>query len=188
MIKEPPRVLSPENKTRYTPSRSLHYGVDATDLLKPKRHLRRKSETDFLDTERRKSDAYNSENEQVSTSYIPDDCKGSLEELTEAVTSSIGDVEKHSEEQKTDTSKSGDTNEKTNKQIKRHTSLTSLTTQGIPKTPPTSRRKGALHHRSLDIPDHHVETGSLLSPVKATQAFTTSSPMGDIINALTNEE
>ena len=178
-------MLSPENRTRHTPSRSLHYGVDATDLLKPKKHFRRKSETDFLDTERRKSDP---ENERVSTSYIPDDCKGSLEELTEAVGSSMEDTEKHGEEQRTDSSKSGDTNEKTYKQIKRHTSLTSLTAQGI-KTSPASRRKGALMHRSLDVPDYHVESGSLLSPVKANPAaFTTSSPMADIINALTNEE
>ena len=182
-------MLSPENKSRHAASRSLHYGgVDATDLLKSKKHLRRKSETDFLDTERRKSDPYNSENERVSTSYIPDDCKGSLEELTEAVASSMEDSEKHDEEQRTDSSRNSDTNEKTNKQIKRHTSLTSLTTQGITKTPPASRRKGVLQLRSLDISDHHVESGSLLSPVKATPAFTTSSPTADIINALINEE
>ena len=180
-------MLSPENKARHTPSRSLHYGgVDATDLLKPKKHFRRKSETDFLDTERRKSDP---ENERVSTSYIPDDCKGSLEELTEVIGSSVEDAEKHGEEQRTDSSKSGDTNERTHKQIKRHTSLTSLTAHGITKTPPTSRRKGGLMHRSLDIPDHHFEGGSMLSPVKANPAaFTTSSPIADIINALTNEE
>lgn len=178
------RVLSPENRTRHPASRSLHQGVDATDLLKPKAHHRRKSETDFTEKEWRKSDPYSPEID-VNTSYLPDDCKVSLEELTEA---GAADDEKHSEEQRTDSSRASDGSDKINKQIKRHTSLTSLTTLSVTKTPPSSRRKGMSQHRSLDIPDHHFETGSLLSPVKATPSFTTSSPIPDIINALTNEE
>ena len=175
MSKEP-RMLSPESKTRQTSSRSLQHGVDATELLKPKQHLRRKSETDFLEAERRKSD---SENEKASSSYVPDDCKVSLEELTEVVDSGTADVEKN-ELQRADSS------DKTNKQIKRHTSLTSLAPYNVIKTPPSSRRRGMLQQRSLDASDHHGDSG-LLSPAKVAP-FTTSSPVADIINALTNEE
>ena len=181
MTKEP-RMLSPESKTRQTTSRSSHPGVDATELLKPKQHLRQKSETDFLDAERRKSDH---ENERTSTLHVPDDCKVSLEELTELVTSGTVNVDKH-ELQRAD-SKSNDGCDKTSKQIKQHSSLTSLTSHGIIKTPPSSRRRGFSHQRSLDASDHHAESGSLFSPAKTTP-FTTSSPMADIINALTNEE
>lgn len=177
-------MLSPENRNRYTP-RSLHHGIDVTDLLKPKTHLRQKSETDFLDKEQHKSDMDNSANERVSTSYVSDECRGSLDELTEAVTR---DVERHGEEQRTDNSRSSDSNEKTNRRIKRHHSLTSITSPVITKTPPAARRKGALQQQLSDNSDYHIEGGSLLSPVKATPSVTTSSPMADIINALTNEE
>ena len=153
------------------------------DLLKPKTHLRRKSETDFLDKELRKSDTDNCENERISTSYVTSECRGSLEELTEASVSET-DVEQHSEEQRTDSSsRSSDNSEKTNKRIKRHYSLTSITT---PKaSSPATRRKGLVQRQSSDSFD---ESGPMLSPVKATPTFTTSSPMADIINALTNEE
>ena len=178
MSKEP-RMLSPESKTRQTSSRSLQHGVDVTELLKPKQHLRRKSETDFLEAERRKLDS------ETDTLYVPDDCKVSLEELTEMVDSGTADVEKN-EFHRAD-SKSSDSSDKTNKQIKRHTSLTSLAPHNIIKTPPSSRRRGMLQQRSLNASDHHGDSGLLLSPAKVAP-FTTSSPVADIINALTNEE
>ena len=77
--------------------------------------LRQKSETDFLDKEQRKSDTDNSENERISTSYVPEDCRRSLEELTEVVANDTSDAEKHSEEQRIDSSRNSDSGEKTNK-------------------------------------------------------------------------
>ena len=173
-------VLSPDNKTQYS---SSHLGVDVTDFLKPKTHLRRKSETDFVDKEQRKLDTDNSENERVSTSYIPEDYRRSLEELTEVEPSDTTDVEKHNEEQRTDSSKSSDGGEKTNKRIKRQYSLTSITSPNVTRTSPAFRRRGISKQQSSDSFESHAE---LLSPVKS--GFTTSSPTADIINALTNEE
>ena len=51
------------SKTQYA---SNHLGVNVTDFLKPKIHLRQKSETDFLDEEQWKSDTEISENERIS--------------------------------------------------------------------------------------------------------------------------
>ena len=181
-ISKEPYVLSPDNKTRYA---STHLGVDVTDFLKPKTHLRQKSETDFLDKEQRKSDTDNSENERISTSYVPEDCRRSLEELTEVVLNDTSDAEKHSEEQRTDSSRNSDSGEKTNKRIKRQYSLTTITSPSVTKTSPASRRRAVLRRQSSDSFDSHAE---LLSPIKTTPGFTTSSPLADIIHALTNEE
>lgn len=177
-------MLSPDNRTQFAASRISHRNVDATDLLKHKKHHRRKSETDFPDKEQKKSDAESSEN------AVPYDCMVSLEELNEAATGNVTDAERvSSEEQKGDSGKSiSDNSEKMSRQIKRHTSLTSLGTPSIARTPPISRLKGYSQHQSSDGTDYHNESMSLLSPVKATENFTTKSPMPEIMNALTNEE
>jgi len=182
-------MFSPDNRACSTASRSLHHNIDASDLLQPKKHHRRKSETDFFSKERRKSDTDSSENEKVSNSVVSDDHRGSLEELTEAVATTTGKTEKHEDEQKTDSNRTDDS-EKINNQIKRQASSPSVIIPGITKAPTTSRRKGPIHYHSTDSGDCHVEntSGSLLSPVKAIPTFTTSSPLADIINGLTNEE
>ena len=172
-------VLSSDNKTRYS---SSHLGVDVTDFLKPKTHLRQKSETDFPDKEQWKSDTDNSENDRLSTPYIPEDCRRSLKELTEVDISDTTDVDKHNEEQRTDSSKSSDSGEKTNKRFKRQYSLTSITSPSVTRTSPAFRRRGILQQQLLDSIDS-LDHAELLSP-----GFTTSSPTADIINALTNEE
>lgn len=185
-------MFSPDNRARSATSRSLHHNVDVTDLLQPKKHHRRKSDTDFVSKEQKKPDTDSSENEKASNSIVLDDHRGSLEELTEAVATSPGDTEKCDDEYKADSNRT-DNSEKIKKQIKRHISLPSVIAPSITKTPPSSRRKRPVHNHSMDNDDCHqchIENtgGSLLSPVKAIPSFTTSSPLADIISGLTNEE